>query len=278
MRPPKDNKTEMRLLMKNAYYLGIDVGSTASKVAIVNAAGDLVGKGLHSSGAGTPGPQKALDAALAEAGIALEDVTYSCSTGYGRHLLEWTNAQMSELSCHAKGAAALFDDVHTVIDIGGQDAKVLHLGKDGALDQFVMNDKCAAGTGRFLDVMASIFGCAVSDLSDYDKQATSIAHISSTCTVFAESEVISKLAAGESIPDIVAGIHSSVVDRTFGLAKRLGIKPNVAMTGGVALNEGLRARLEERIGQPIQTSPLSQMNGALGAALYALERCPEEKI
>ena len=213
------------------YFLGIDVGSTASKCVIIDESGTIVGRGLAGSGAGTAGPQKAVDAALADAGIAMDDVAASCATGYGRNLMEWTDGQMSELSCHAKGAAKLFPGVRTVIDIGGQDAKVLSISPDGGLENFAMNDKCAAGTGRFLDVMASIFGCKVSDLSGYDEQSTQVATISSTCTVFAESEVISKLSEGLPIPDIVAGIHTSVVERTAGLARRLGVKAPVEKAG-----------------------------------------------
>ncbi len=250
-------------------YLGIDVGSTASKVVVIDDEGNIVSKGLSSSGAGTPGPKIALEAAFSGDGLSMEDITASCSTGYGRNLLEWTDYQMSELSCHAKGAAKLFPGVHTVIDIGGQDAKVLSVDDDGMLQNFVMNDKCAAGTGRFLDVMAGVFGCKVSDLAGYDAEATEIAEISSTCTVFAESEVISKLAAGTPIPNIVAGIHTSVASRTCGLARRLGVRPKVAMTGGVALNSGMRRRLEQKLGEQIATSELSQFNGALGAALFA---------
>ena len=263
--------------MSASRFLGIDVGSTASKCVIIDETGEIVGKGIYASGAGTAGPQNALDEALAEADISKDDVTFSCSTGYGRHLLSWTNDQMSELSCHAKGASKLFPTAHTIIDIGGQDAKVLRLGKDGVLENFVMNDKCAAGTGRFLDVMAGIFGCKVADLSDYDAQSNHVASISSTCTVFAESEVISKLAAGEAIPDIVAGIHLSVVERTGGLVRRLGVVPDVAMTGGVALNGGLRKRLSEKIGYEILTSPLAQVNGALGAALFARDKSVSRK-
>lgn len=253
------------------WYLGLDVGSTASKCVVVDEAGAIRGTGLFPAGAGTKGPQTALDNALAAAGILQDEVTRSCATGYGRNLVDWCDERVSELSCHAKGAGKLFPEAHTVIDIGGQDAKVLTLGENGVLENFVMNDKCAAGTGRFLDVMASVFGCEVSELAAFDAQATSVAAISSTCTVFAESEVISKLAGGESIPNIVAGVHSSVVDRTYGLVRRLGLRPAVAMTGGVALNGGLRRRLEERLGRPILTSNLSQLNGALGAALFARE-------
>ena len=255
-----------------AYYLGIDVGSTTSKCAIVDGGGDLVGWGLYKSGAGTAGPESSLEEALSAAGIGRGDVTSSCSTGYGRHLQEWADFQMSELSCHARGAAKLFPGVRTVIDIGGQDAKALSLSADGTLENFVMNDKCAAGTGRFLDVMASIFGCGVEELSALDEQSDEVARISSTCTVFAESEVVSKLAAGVPIPVIAAGVHESVVDRACGLAKRLGVRPGVAMTGGVAFNSALCKRLAKRLGCDIATSEYSQINGALGAALIAREK------
>ena len=252
------------------YYLGIDVGSTASKCVIVDASGEIAARGLHPTGAGTAGPRACIDVALSQAGLdSADDVAASCATGYGRRLETWADMQVSELSCHAAGAVRLFEGVRTVIDIGGQDAKVLSINPDGKLADFVMNDKCAAGTGRFLDVMAGVFGCTVADLSGLDRQSAEVAAISSTCTVFAESEVISKLAAGTPIPDIVAGVHESVVERTLGLAKRAGITPNVAMTGGVALNDSLRERLERRMGLPITTSPLAQFVGAYGAALHA---------
>lgn len=256
-------------------FLGLDIGSTASKCVIVTEDGCIAAKGMYPSGAGTVGPKTCVDEALAAyaVGASLADIRFSCATGYGRKLSDWTDIQVSELSCHARGAVELFEDVRTVIDIGGQDAKVLSIGKDGQLENFAMNDKCAAGTGRFLDVMASVFGCDVGELSAYDERSTQIASISSTCTVFAESEVISKLASGEDICNIAAGVHQSVVDRTYGLAQRVGVKPAVAMTGGVALNTSLRRRLEERIGLPVATSELAQYNGAYGAALLALERC-----
>ncbi|WP_417135298.1 acyl-CoA dehydratase activase [Rubneribacter badeniensis] len=260
--------------MAARFYMGIDVGSTASKCVVVDELSEIVGKGLYPSGAGTVGPARSIERALAEAGIVQEEVAGVCATGYGRNLIECANGQMSELSCHAKGASSLFPGVRTVVDIGGQDAKVLRIGADGRLENFVMNDKCAAGTGRFLDVMASIFECKVDDLSDFDARSEKALPISSTCTVFAESEVISKLAQGESIPDIVAGIHASVVERTNGLVRRVGVEPDVAMTGGVALNAGLRRRLADRMGCEIKTSPLAQYNGALGAALFAMEKAP----
>ena len=258
-------------MAKGAWYLGLDVGSAASKCVIIDDKKQIAAKAVHASGAGTAGPKVVLEACLEEAGISLEDITASCTTGDGRHLFDWATYSISELSCHAKGAAHLFPGIRTVIDIGGQDAKALAIDSDGSLESFVMNDKCAAGTGRFLEVMASIFGCKVSELSSYDDQSTEIASISSTCTVFAESEVISKLASGTPIPNVVAGVHSSVVDRALGLVRRLGIKAPICMTGGVALNESLRRRFEKSIGSPIATSELSQFNGAFGAALLTAE-------
>lgn len=254
-----------------SYFAGIDAGSTASKCVIVDGDGSLAARGLYAAGAGTAGPRTAFDKARASFGLEEKDIVLTCSTGYGRHLLAWADMQMSELSCHARGAAFLLPSARTVVDIGGQDAKVLRIGEGGRLESFVMNDKCAAGTGRFLDVMASIFGCRASDLSAYDAQAKKVLAISSTCTVFAESEVVSKLAAGEAVADVVAGIHASVVERTYALLRRAGARPAIAMTGGVALNEALRSRLEEKIGQRILTCELAQYNGALGAALYARE-------
>lgn len=257
--------------MNKKYFLGVDIGSTASKCVIVDEAGDIAAKGLFSSGSGTKGPKEATAQALDFLGITIDDLAGSCATGYGRKLMDWVDNAMSELSCHAKGAGALFPEAKTIIDIGGQDAKVLRV-DGGRLESFVMNDKCAAGTGRFLNAMAAIFGCEVGDLSALDAQSSKVAPISSTCTVFAESEVVSKLATGEPIPNIAAGVHMSVVTRTAGLARRLGVVPGVAMTGGVALNDSLRRRLAEEIGCDIETSPISQFNGALGAALFAREK------
>lgn len=258
-------------MKKPTYYLGIDIGSTASKVVIVSEDQVIVGQGLFASGAGTQGPENALHVAMQDANVAQSDIKRICATGYGRKIFKLADENMSELSCHAKGASMLFPGARTVIDIGGQDAKVLKITSTGSLEQFVMNDKCAAGTGRFLDVMATVFGCNVSDLSDYDFQSTEIAPISSTCTVFAESEVISKLAMGITIPNIIAGIHTSVAERTAGLVRRVGICSPVVMTGGVSLNTALRMRLQEKIGEQIETSHNAQFAGAIGAALYARE-------
>ena len=256
--------------MSGIYTLGIDVGSTASKCIVLKDGKEIVAKSLIDVGAGTSGPQRAIEAVLNEAGMKKEDMAYTLATGYGRTSLMdgIADKQMSELSCHAKGATFLFPNVHTVIDIGGQDVKVLHI-DNGAMTNFQMNDKCAAGTGRFLDVMARVLEVKVEDLGRLGAMSRKKVGISSTCTVFAESEVISQLAMGTDKCDIIDGIHRSVAHRVTGLAHRIGVVPDVFMTGGVAQNEGVVKALQDELGCPIKTSPLTQYNGALGAALLA---------
>ena len=254
------------------YTLGIDVGSTASKCIILKDGKDIISKSLIDVGAGTSGPARAIEAVLAGACMSKEEMTYTLATGYGRNSLEGiAQAQMSELSCHAKGAAFLFPDVRTVIDIGGQDAKVLHI-ENGAMVNFQMNDKCAAGTGRFMDVMARVLEVEVNDLGELGSQSTKRVAISSTCTVFAESEVISQLSMGTDKRDIINGIHHSVANRVVGLVHRIGVQDRVVMTGGVAQNKGIVAALEEGLGHEVCTSPLTQYVGALGAALFAYQK------
>ena len=250
--------------MSDIFTLGIDVGSTASKCIIMRNGEEIVAKSLIDVGAGTSGPQRAIEAVLEDAGMKKE------ATGYGRTSLMdgIADKQMSELSCHAKGASFLFPNVHTVIDIGGQDVKVLHI-DNGAMTNFQMNDKCAAGTGRFLDVMARVLEVKVEDLGRLGAMSKKKVGISSTCTVFAESEVISQLSMGTDKCDIIDGIHRSVAHRVTGLAHRIGVVPDVVMTGGVAQNTGVVKALQEELGCPIKTSPLTQYNGALGAALLA---------
>ena len=259
------------------YTLGIDVGSTASKCIILKDGTEIVGKSLIDVGAGTSGPARAIEAAFASCGMQASDMAYTLATGYGRNSLDnIADSQMSELSCHAKGASFLFPDVRTVIDIGGQDVKALHI-ENGAMVNFQMNDKCAAGTGRFLDVMAKVLEVEVNDLGDLGAQSTKRIAISSTCTVFAESEVISQLSMGTDKRDIINGIHHSVANRVVGLVNRIGVQDRVVMTGGVAQNKGIVAALEEGLGHTVYTSPLTQYNGALGAALFAYQKALRKK-
>lgn len=255
------------------YALGIDIGSTATKVVVLDDDAQVAASAIYGLGAGTSGADKALAEAFSHAGLSWDDIACTVATGYGRQRFERANKQVSELSCHAKGMAHLLPGTRTILDIGGQDAKALRLTPDGMLENFVMNEKCAAGTGRFLDVMARVLESDVSNLGELDAQSQAEVSISSTCTVFAESEVISHLAAGESIPDIVAGIHTSVAKRTAGLVRRLGaVEAPVSMSGGVARNAGVVRALERELGAPVSVPEDCQLCGALGAALYALDR------
>ncbi|MCK9780861.1 acyl-CoA dehydratase activase [Proteus columbae] len=253
------------------FTMGVDIGSSASKCVIMKNGDAIVAKSLASVGAGTSGPEKAISEVLHQFGGDLSQISWICATGYGRNSLKEANKEVSELSCHAKGAHFLFPGVKTVIDIGGQDVKALHMDGAGRLLNFVMNDKCAAGTGRFLDVMSRVLETKISDLAQEGAKSTKKVTISSTCTVFSESEVISHLANNETIPDVINGIHRSVASRIAGLAKRVGVEAPVVMTGGVASNFEVVRYVSEELNVPIATSPLSQYNGAIGAAIYAFE-------
>ena len=254
------------------FTMGIDVGSTASKCVILKDGKDIVAKSLVPVGTGTSGPARAIAEVLESAGMKREEMDFVLATGYGRNSLDGlADLQMSELSCHARGATFLFPEVHTVIDIGGQDVKVIEI-ENGMMRNFVMNDKCAAGTGRFLDVMARVLEVKVEELGKLGDQSTKEVGISSTCTVFAESEVISQLAAGTDKCDIINGIHKSVAGRVGGLCNRVGVRDMVVMTGGVAQNHGIVKALQAQLQHEIHTSPLTQYNGALGAALFAYNK------
>lgn len=260
-----------RDVMKDILTMGIDIGSTSSKCVILKNGKEIVSEGVVSLGAGTRGADLVIEEVTQKANISPEDIDLVVSTGYGRNSYEGAEKTMSELSCHAKGGAFIFGDVRTIIDIGGQDIKVLKLNGKGQLMNFLMNDKCAAGTGRFLEVMAGVLDVNLDDMGDLDKEATEKTPISSTCTVFAESEVISCMAKKIPIPNIIRGIHASVATRVAGLAKRGGLDKPVAMTGGVTKNSGIVRALSDELDTEIEISADSQLAGAIGAALYAYE-------
>lgn len=226
---------------------------------------------IVAKGAGTDGVDVVLEQALGDLSLALEDMKAIISTGYGRNSYKGADKTMSELSCHARGGAFIFKDVRTIIDIGGQDAKVLKLDQNGQMQNFVMNDKCAAGTGRFLEVMANVLHVDLNDFGEYDAKATEKTPISSTCTVFAESEVISSLANDAKVENIIKGIHYSVASRVSGQARRVGVEAPVVMTGGVSRNAGVVRALEDELDTSIAVSEDSQLAGAIGAAIYAYE-------
>ena len=250
------------------FTMGVDVGSTTSKCLVLKNGETVAAEIIVQAGTGTSGPARALAGALEAAGLRREDLACLTATGYGRNTFEGADHVVSELSCHAIGAAVLCPGTRTVVDIGGQDAKVLRLDARGQLENFAMNDKCAAGTGRFLEVMARVLELDMEQLAEKDALAKSVIPVSSTCTVFAESEVISQLARNVDICDLVAGIHASVAVRTASLVRRLGLLPPVTMTGGVARNAGVVRALERELGTPITVSERAQLAGAYGAAIY----------
>ena len=186
----------------SSYYLGVDIGSSSSKAVVLDKQSNIRGSHIVNLGTGSKGPGLAIEGALSAAGISRSDITKTVVTGYGRMIFEGADRQITEISCHARGAKFMVPGAHTVIDIGGQDAKVIRVKSDGRVENFVMNDKCAAGTGRFLEVMARVLDVDIAGLSELAKQGADGVNISSTCTVFAESEMISQLAAGKSIEDV----------------------------------------------------------------------------
>ena len=255
--------------MEEVFTLGIDVGAAAAKCVVVRGGHTVAGHAVVPAGIGTSGPERALKTALESAGLTLADVVCTVATGYGRKAITCAESTVSELSCHALGIHAQFPQAATGLDIGGQDIKVFQIGQAGELLGFLMNDKCAAGTGRFLEVMAHVLERNVQEMAALGQGVCDPVQISSTCTVFAESEVISQLAAGTDIRRLAAGIHVSVATRAASLARRLGIQPPLVMTGGVAQNGGVVEALEQTLGIPVLCAPLAQLNGAYGAALWA---------
>ncbi len=233
---------------------------------------DIIGSAVIPVGTGTSGPGRAIEAALKSAGLMPEDIKLSAATGYGRNSVVEASLVFSELSCHARGAFWLFPDVRTVLDIGGQDAKALSVLPGGKLGGFVINDKCAAGTGRFLEVMARILDIDINVLGDLDIMSQKRVDISSTCTVFAESEVISQLSKGIETADLAAGINRAVAFRGGGLLKRLGMTEPLFMTGGVARHGGVVRALQAELKIAVHTDPRAQLAGAIGAALLAYEK------
>ncbi len=256
--------------------LGIDIGSTTAKCAVLEDGRDFRAVSLRDSGVGTDGPQAAFEGVLAELGVSRRDIDCVCATGYGRAAWQDADLRASELTCHCLGGVYVFPGLRTLIDIGGQDAKVISIDANGSMAEFVMNDKCAAGTGRFLDVMAALLRRPVDSFAEAAARSKSPASISNTCTVFAESEVISQLAAGAAVEDVIAGVCRSVATRVGSLARRLDVREPVCMSGGVARNAAVREALSEYLQVPILFDERAQLFGAMGAAIYAAKRQSKE--
>jgi predicted CoA-substrate-specific enzyme activase len=252
---------------------GVDVGSTQTKAVIVDGAGRVVARTLIATGANvTRAGENAFRQALEAAGLPREAVGYVVGTGYGRYKVTFGDAQITEITCHARGAHAAFPATRTVIDMGGQDTKAIKIGPDGAVVDFSMNDKCAAGTGRFLSAAADVTGVSLDDIGPRSLEATAPVRLTSVCTVFVESDILSYLAQKKTIEDILGGVHKAIATRTMALVRRVGVEDEVTFTGGVSRNLGMVRALEAVLGRPLNVSADGHYMGALGAALFAVER------
>lgn len=252
------------------YFAGVDVGSATTKAVLVDAEGLITAYTILRSGGNLSAAAiRALDSVFEQAGLPRDAASAIVATGYGRENVAERSRAVTEITCHARGAHALDPEVRSVIDIGGQDSKAIALDARGMVRKFEMNDKCAAGTGRFLEVMARTLEVDLNDIGPMALTADRASKISSTCTVFAESEVVSLLAQGESVARILAGLCQAITQRVNSLASRVGMAPKVMMTGGVAKNAGVLRGIEGALGLPVTVPEEPQITGALGAALLA---------
>ncbi len=249
---------------------GIDIGSVSAK-AVLMENNIIIDKELTFSGYNTVQTAEMLyKTLLTRNGIDTIEAYNVVATGYGRKNVDFAEKKITEITCHAKGAHFLNKDIRTVIDIGGQDSKVISLDEEGNVKDFMMNDKCASGTGRFLEVMARALEVNLDEFAEISLASKAPAKISSICTVFAESEVVSNIAKGNYRNDIAAGIHASVASRVISMANRISLNPEIMMTGGVARNKAVVSALENLLKRNIIIDELAQFTGAIGAALFAI--------
>jgi (R)-2-hydroxyacyl-CoA dehydratese activating ATPase len=253
-----------------AYFAGIDVGSTMTKAVILN-------HGIIASIVGPTGPEQrrlanqVMDVALKKAALPFRAITYIVATGYGRINVPFADKQFTEITCHAKGIIHLFPKARTVIDIGGQDVKATKIDAHGKTVDFVMNDKCAAGSGRFIEMIADTLGVSLDEVGDLSLQSKNPAKISNICTIWAQQEVAASLAQGKPMSDLLAGVHHSLADRIVRMVNRLRVEEAIILTGGGAKNKGLVRALSEQLGHEIWVPEEPLITGALGAALLGKE-------
>jgi predicted CoA-substrate-specific enzyme activase len=262
------NKGRDRLL----YFAGVDIGAATAKAVILNNS-KIISYAVMSTGPNVPRiAESVLGKVLEEKGLSKQDLNNIVATGYGRMSVPFLAKSITEIACHAKGAHYILPEIRMVIDIGGQDSKAIRLDEEGNVTDFVMNDKCAAGTGRFLEVIARVLDLKMDELGPISIKSKEPCKISSVCTVFAESEVISLRAVKESTENIIAGIHNAIAKRISSMASKIGFDPPIAFTGGVAKNSGVIKALEVEIGKELFIPEEPQIIGALGAALFARDQ------
>jgi predicted CoA-substrate-specific enzyme activase len=258
---------------------GCDVGSTTGKVVIMKDS-EIIGTSIiPSRTVCEQTAREAMDIALKEAGVTLDDIEYCVGTGYGRVNIPFATKNITEISCHGRGAHWVNNKVRTVIDIGGQDCKVIRVDDTGTVKDFVMNDKCAAGTGRFLEAMCKILHIEIDELGPSSLEGKEVLEVSSQCSVFAEAEIVSLMAEKKPNADICAGINNSVANRLVSMLYRVGVEEQVIISGGVSKNVGVVKMIEDKIGLKLATSPEvdPQLFGAVGAALFAKRNLEKQK-
>ena len=262
-----------------AYAAGVDVGSTQTKAVIINENKEIVSRSLTDTGANVVlAAENAYHEALTNGGFDEREVEYVVGTGYGRYKVTFGNTQVTEISCHGRGGVHMFPNTRTVVDMGGQDTKAISVSPTGEILDFCMNDKCAAGTGRFLGAASAALDIPLDQLGPTALRGERPVKISTTCTVFAESEVLSWLGKGKKIEDILLGVHQSIAARSIGLLRRVGIDEEVTFTGGVAKNLAVIDALNKGMGVQVNVSEESHYMGALGAALFALDHILSKRV
>lgn len=257
------------------YTAGIDMGSTYAKAIVMNEEGQIVGKGIRATGFNLPkAAREVYDKALEDAGLQESDVVYVASTGYGRYMVDFRDIQITELTCHAKGAVHQFPGTRTVLDVGGQTIKAIKLDENRKVKSFRLNDKCAAGTGAFLEKTARYMGFSTEDIGPLALKSKNPVTVSSVCAVFAESEVINHLTTGVPAEDIMNGAIISLGGRAVQLMKRVGMEPEFTFAGGMALMSAMVSALEEHLKTKVNVpeGDLGMYNGAIGAAVLAQQR------
>jgi len=255
---------------------GIDIGSRAAK-AVIMSDGSIISSVICDTG---PESVKTSETTMAEVlkgtGLALNDLEYVVATGYGRVLVPFARENVSEISCHAKGINWYFPGVRTILDMGGQDCKAINCDGRGLVTNFIMNDKCAGGTGRFLEMIADVLNARLEDIGNLSLSSRSAIPFNTICAVFAQSEAIAHFRKGVAKSDILAGLHEAIATRSLNLLKRVSIEPDFAITGGIAKNSGMVAKIRDKIGLEPRLCEDPQLVGALGAALFAGERCARD--
>jgi predicted CoA-substrate-specific enzyme activase len=261
------------MTMSDWFVMGVDLGSTTAKAVVVDQDGVLRGSRVDQMGAvSREAMARAMDAALTAAGVTSHDIRCIISTGYGRKLVPGADRSFTEITCHARGAAALRPGVRLVVDIGGQDSKAITVDDQGLVDRFSMNDRCAGGTGRFFDALARALEVDINDIGDLALSGSEDLSVSSMCATFAETEMISLLAQGRDKADIAAAVHKAVAARTLGLIAHVGRATPTVMTGGVAKNPAAVHFLSQALGQPVELLKEPQTAGAYGAGLLARDQ------